>query len=266
LFLLEQLVYCSDLDAALNLPVADGHNLVLFGRAAGDEELEFLAQDFDWVVEGEVAHLDEGFKVVCRLRRLSDRSTLKRVERSFKEQDIGNALMVMSGEILVAIGSATSSSIEPRVPMYALPAAHVNQYLSALGQYLALTLADSAHARDSLYGERNIYGWLQTLAVSIPDNEPAQFMYFTALAKGCRMGSPMIDEFERPAVQRMRELVRAERYSARLLPLAAAVYPDNTEFGDLLASAKPVGDDAYSAWCGRLANAFPVVPTPPSKA
>jgi len=116
LFLLEQLVYCSDLDAALNLSVADGHNLVLFGRAAGDEELEFLAQDFDWAVEGEVAHLDEGFKVVCRLRRLSDRSTLKRVERSFKEQDIGNALMVMSGEILAAIGSATSSSIEPRVP------------------------------------------------------------------------------------------------------------------------------------------------------
>jgi len=76
----------------------------------------------------------------------------------------------------------------------------------------------------------------------------------------------MIDEFERPAAQRMRELVRAGRYSARLLPLVAAVYPGNVELGDLLAPAKPVGDDAYSTWCGRLANAFPVVPTPPSRA
>ncbi|MBD8880131.1 hypothetical protein IHE49_06530 [Rhodanobacter sp. 7MK24] len=265
LFLLEQLVYCSNLDVALNLPVADGHNLVLFGRAVREEELEFLAQDFDWAVEGEITHFDGGFKVVCRLRRLSDRSTLKRVEQSFKTQDIGDALMVMSGEILTAIGDATSSSIEPRVPMYALPTAHVNEYLSALGQYLALTLAHSVNARDSLYGERNIYGWLQTLAVTIPDNESAQFMYFTALAKGRRMNSPVIDEFERPAAQRMRELVRAGRYSARLLPLMAAVYPNNAELGDLLASAKSMGDDTYSAWCGRLSSSFPVVPMSPSK-
>jgi hypothetical protein len=265
LFLLEQLVYCSDLDVTLNLPVADGHNLVLFGRAAGDEELEFLAQDFDWAIEGEVTQLDEGFKVVCRLRRLSDRSTLKRVERSFRQQEIGDALTVISGEVLAALGSYTSSSVEPRVPMYALPATHANEYLSALGQCLALTLAGSANARDSLFGERNIYGWLQTLAVSVPDNEPAQFIYFTALAKGRRMNSPIIDEFERPAVQRMRELVRAGRYSARLLPLLAAIYPDNAELGDLLASTNLVGDDAYSAWCGRLANVFTVTPTPPSK-
>lgn len=267
LFLLEQLVYCSDLDVALNLPVADGHNLVLFGRAVEDDELESMAQDFDWAIEGEVAHLEEGFKIVCRLRRLGDRSTVKRVERSFKEQEAGDALMLMSGELLVAIGKATSTAIEPMVPMYALPTAHVTEYVSALGQYLALTLAGSANARATLYGERNIYGWLQTLAVSIPDNEPAQFMYFTALAKGRRMGSPIIDEFERPAAQRMRELVRAGRYSARLLPLMAAVYPNNAELGDLLAAAKPVGDDAYSAWCGRLASTFPVAPaTPPTKA
>lgn len=265
LFLLEQLVYCSDLDVTLNLPVADGHGLVLFGRAVGEDDLEAMSQDFDWVVEGDVMHLDEGFEIVCRLRRLSDRSTPKRIVRRFKEQAIGDALVVVSGEILAAIASATSVSIEPRVPIYTLPATHVNEYVSALGQYLALTLASLAKARDSLYGERNIYGWLQSLAVSIPDNEPAQFMYFTALAKGRRMNSPIIDEFERPAAQRMRELVRAGRYSARLLPLMAAVYPTNAELGDLLAAAKPVGDDAYSAWCGRLASAFPVVPTPPSK-
>lgn len=266
LFLLEQLVYCSDLDVTLNLPVADGHNLVLFGRAAWDEELEFLAQDFDWAVEGEVTRIDDGFRIICRLRRLSDLSTLKRVERSFIEQGIGEALTGISGEVLAAIGSCASSSIEPRVPMYALPAIHANEYLSALGQYLALTLAGSANARDSLYGERNIYGWLQTLAVTVPDNEASQFMYFTALAKGRRMNSPIIDEFERPAVQRIGELVRAGRYSARLLPLVAAIYPANAELGDLLASTKPLGDNAYSAWCGRLANAFPVVPVPPSKA
>ena len=266
LFLLELLVYCSDLDATLNLPVADGHNLVLFGRAVGDEELEFLAQDFDWAIEGEVTQLDEGFKVVCRLRRLSDRATLTRVERSFRQQEIGDALTVISEKVLAALGSYTSSSVEPRVPMYALPATYANEYLSALGQCLALTLAGSANARESLFGERNIYGWLQTLAVSVPDSEPAQFIYFTALAKGRRMNSPIIDEFERPAVQRIRELVRAGRYSARLLPLVAAIYPDNVELGDLLGSAKPIGDHAYSAWCGRLANAFPVLPTPPSKA
>lgn len=263
LFLLEQLVYCSDLHAALNLPVVDGHSLVLFGSAAGDEELDYLAQDFDFAVEGEIANADQGFRIICRLRRISDRSVLKRVERTFTENDVGEALSVMSGDILAAIGSATGSLIEPRVPMYSLPPKRVNEYLNGLGQYLALTLAGSAHKRDSLFGERNIYGWLQTLAVEIPEHEPAQFMYFTALAKGRRMDSPIVDEFERPAVQRMRELVRDGRYAARLLPLLVAVYPNNAELGDLLASAKSIGDPSYSAWCGRLSSAFPLAPAPP---
>lgn len=263
LFLLEQLIYCSDLNAALNLPVANGHGLVLFGGAVDDEQLDPLAEDFDLVVEGEVSERAEGFKIVCRLRQLSNRSTLKRVERQFKEEETGDSLLIMAGEILAAIGIAASTSIEPRLPVYALPTTRTYEYLSALGQYLAVTLACSANARDSLYGERNIYGWLQTLAVSIPDNESAQFMYFTALAKGRRMKSPIVDEFERPAVQRMRELVRAGRYSARLLPLIAAVYPNNSELGDLLASAKPTGDESYSAWCGRLPSSFPLAPTPP---
>ncbi|WP_233840422.1 hypothetical protein [Dyella sp. 2HG41-7] len=265
LFILEQLIFCSDLNAALNLPVADGHGLVMFGGAVDDEQLELMAGDFDLVVEGEVSQSEDGFKIVCRLRKLSDLSTLKRVERHFKDEEIGHSLMIMSGEVLAAIGVAASTSIEPRVPIYALPATRTNEYLSALGQYLAMTLACSANARDSLYGERNIYGWLQTLAVSIPDNEPAQFMYFTALAKGRRMKSPIVDEFERPAVQRMRDLVRAGRYSARLLPLLAAVYPNNTELGDLLASAKPPEDESYSAWCGRLPSVFPLTPNSPSK-
>jgi tetratricopeptide (TPR) repeat protein len=266
LFLLEQLTYCSDVNVALNLPVVDGHGLVLFGGPVEDEQLAHWAQDADLAVEGEVSHLDEGFKIICRLRRLSDLSTLKRVERHVNEQDAGDGLIALSGEILTAIGAAVSTTIEPRVPMYTLPTTHANEYLSALGQCLALTLASSAHTRDSLYGERNIYGWLQSLAVSLPGNEPAQFMYFTALAKGRRLNSPIVGEFERPAAQHMRDLVRAGRYSARLLPLMAAVYPDNAELGDLLASAKPTGDDAYATWCGRLASAFPVMPTPPSRA
>lgn len=263
LFLLEQLVYCSDLHAVLNLPVADGHNLVLFGRAAGDEELEFLAGDFDFAVEGQITVIDGDCKIICRLRRLDDLTTLKRVERRFGEHDVGDALVSISGEMLEAIGAATSATIEPRVPFYSLPATCVNEYVSALSQILALTLAASSNARDSLFGERNIYGWTQTLAASLPNNEPAQFMYFTALAKGRRMSSPIVDEFERPAVQRMRELCHAGGYSARLLPLLAAVYPNNDVLGDLLSSSKPVGDSLYSAWCGRIGKAFPVTPVQP---
>lgn len=265
LLLLEQLVYCSDLKVAMNLPVADRHNFVLFGQPLSDDELDYLGQEFDLAVEGEVSAGQDGFHVVCRLRRLSDRVTLKRVERRFNEQDVGSALVVLSGELLVSIAEATGALVEPRVPMYALPGSDVNEYVSGLAQYLALTLASVAKARETLFGERNIYGWLQTLAVSIPDSEPAQFMYLTALGKGRRMGSPMVDEFEKPAVQRMRELVDAGRFSARLLPLLAAVYPNNAELGDLLASAKPVGDEAYAAWCARVAAAFPVEAVPPSR-
>lgn len=264
LLLLEQLVYCSDLNVAMNLPVADRHHFVLFGQPLSDDELEYLGQDFDLAVEGEVSAGDEGFNVVCRLRRLSDRETLKRVERRFSEQALGDALVVLSGELLAAIGETASVVIEPRVPMYALPTSDINEYVSGLAQYLALTLASVAKARETLFGERNIYGWMQTLAVSVPDSEAAQFMYFTALGKGRRMGSPMVDEFEKPAVQRMRELAGAGRYSARLLPLLAAVYPNNAELGDLLASAKPVGDEAYSAWCGRVAAGFPIEAVPPA--
>ncbi|MDQ8049255.1 tetratricopeptide repeat protein [Luteibacter sp.] len=265
LLLLEQLVYCSDLRVAMNLPVADQHNFVLFGQPLSDDELDYLGQDFDLAVEGEVSAGQDGFNVVCRLRRLSDRVTLKRVERRFNEREVGNALVVLSGELLASLAEATGAIVEPRVPMYALPGTDVNEYVSGLAQYLALTLASVAKARETLFGERNIYGWLQTLAVSVPDSEPAQFMYFTALGKGRRMGSPLVDEFEKPAVQRMRELVQAGRFSTRLLPLLAAVYPNNAELGDLLASAKPTGDEAYAAWCARVAAAFPVEAVPPSR-
>lgn len=265
LLLLEQLVYCSDLDAALNLPVADGHHLVLFGRAVSEEELEYLARDFGFAVEGEIAVADgQQFKISYRLRKLDDLSILRHVERTFGELDAGDALIAITGEILTAIGTTTSSAIEPRVPMYALPSTCTSQYVSALGQVLSLTLCCLANARDALFGERNIYGWVQSLAVALPDNDPAQFMYFTALAKGRRMGSPIVDEFEKPAAQRMRELVKAGRYPARLLPLMVAVYPCNEELGELLASATPVEDEAYGTWCGRISGAFPMASAKPS--
>ena len=264
LLLLEQLIYCSDLETILNLPVADGHNLVLFECPVSDEELEHLAEDFAFAVEGEIAKIDGDFNVIYRLRRLEDLAVLTRVERRFTLEGSGDALVSLTGELLAGLAIATSTSIEPRVPLYTLPAAHVTQYVSALGQVLALTLVDSPSARKRLFGERNIYSWLQTLAVSLPTSEPAQFMYFTALAKGRRFRSPILNEFERPAVQRMRELQRAGSYSARLLPLMVAVYPDNDELFDMLSSAKPAEDDAYAAWCGRIAGTFPARPVGPS--
>ncbi|WNL44071.1 hypothetical protein RKE25_11580 [Dyella sp. BiH032] len=265
LLLLEQLIYCSDLDAIFNVPVADGHNLVLFGRPIGDEELEFLAGEFAFAAEGEIAALEgERFKITYRLRKLDDLAIVRQVEREFGAADAGDALIAITGEVLSALGAATASVIEPRVPMYALPAACASEYVSALGQALSLTLVCLADARDTLFGERNIYGWMQSLAVALPDNDPAQFMYFTALAKGRRMGSPIVDEFEKPAAQRMRELVRAGRYPARLLPLIVAVYPDNDELGELLAAAVPVSDETYGTWCARISGAFGAASAKPS--
>lgn len=257
LLLLEQLTYCSDLDAAVNLPVADGYNLVLSSRTIDDEGLEILAGEYAFAVEGEIAAFEaKRFKITYRLRKLDDLAIVRQVEREFGDADAGDALIAITGEILSALGTATASVIEPRVPMYALPTAYASQYVSALGQVLSLTLACVANTRDVLFGERNIYGWVQSLAIALPDNDPAQFMYFTALAKGRRMGSPIVDEFEKPAAQRMRELAKAGRYPARLLPLMVAVYPDNDELGELLASAAPVPDEAYGAWCGRIGGAF----------
>lgn len=257
LLVLEQLVYCSDLDVAFHLPVADGHNLVLFGQPLNEETLEQLAEDFAFAAEGEIDDLDDGtFNIIYRLRRLSNLATVATVERRFSVEDGGNALIVVSGEMLNALGVATSALIEPRTPVYTLPAAYPSEYISALAQTLALTLADSAKARESLFGERDIYGWLQTLAANLRSNEPAQFMYFTALAKGRRLGSPIVDEFERPAAQRMRELIHAGSYAARLLPLIAAVYPNNDELYEMLSAAKPIYDPAYTAWCSRIAEAF----------
>lgn len=261
LLVLEQLVYCSDLDVAFHLPVADGHNLVLFGQPVNDEALEQLAEGFAYAAEGEIEELDDGaFNIVYRLRRLSDLTAIATVERRFSLEEGGNALIAISGEMVKGLGAATATLIEPRTPMYTLPSAFPSEYTSALAQTLALTLADSAKAREGLFGERNIYGWLQTLAANLSSNEPAQFMYFTALAKGRRLGSPIVDEFERAAAQRMRELVRAGSYSARLLPLAATIYPKNDELYELLSSVKPLEDAAYAAWCGRIAEAFRIKP------
>lgn len=258
LLMLEQLVFCSELDAAMNLPVADGHHLVLFGSPTSEDELEYLGRDFAYAVEGEVAPEGDGFTVVCRLRRLDDMATLLRVAHHVTDDTAGDVLIAVTGELLAALGEATGMTIEPRVPHYVLPEAYTAQYLGGLGQTLALTLASTPETRADLHGERNIYGWMQTLAVTLPHDEPAQFMYFTALAKGRRSGSTMVDEFEKPAVQRMRELVKENRYSARLLPLVAAVFPSNDELYELLATAKAAHEPGYAAWCARIAGTFPV--------
>ena len=88
-------------------------------------------------------------------------------------------------------------------------------------------------------------------------------MYMTALAKGRRVGSPIVDEFEEPAVQRMREIRDGGLYAFRLLPLLAAVFPANDAILDMLAVASGVHDPAYASWCARVAAAFPVMPEPP---
>ncbi|KAF1005832.1 MAG: Beta-barrel assembly-enhancing protease [Luteibacter sp.] len=264
LLLLEQLVFCSDLRAALHLPVANGYHLVLFGAPVADDELERLADDHDFAVEGDIVEQEDGFEIVCRLRNLADRSVLARVTRRFVSDEAGDALIGLTGELIMALGERTGRVIEPRSAHYALPQAHATPYVSALGQTLALTLARTTEARESLHGERNIYGWMQTLALALPNNEAAQFMYVTALAKGRRVGSPIVDEFEEPAVQRMREIRDAGLYATHLLPLLAAVFPSNDALFDMLAMAPASHEPAYAAWCARVAAAFPVVPEPPA--
>lgn len=87
-----------------------------------------------------------------------------------------------------------------------------------------------------IYGERNIYGWMQRLAVACPDNEAAQFMYVTALAKGRRCGSPIVDEFEQPASERLRSLIAERRHAANLAPLLVATFPENTAIREMAAA------------------------------
>lgn len=263
LLLLEQLIFCSDLRASMNLPVAEGHHLVLFGSSLSDDEMAQLAEDYDYIVEGDIGETNDGFEIICRLRHLSDRSVLSTASRRFASDDAGDALVALTGELLASLAMQTGRLIEPRTTHYALPEAHATPYVSALGQTLALTLARTPEARRELHGERNIYGWMQALALALPGNEAAQFMYITALAKGRRAGSPIVDEFEEPAVQRMREMQQAGLYSTCLLPLLAAVFPANDAILDMLAVAPAMQDPAYAAWCGRVAAAFPVDPEPP---
>ncbi|WP_243048504.1 hypothetical protein [Dyella sp. RRB7] len=104
-----------------------------------------------------------------------------------------------------------------------------------------------------IYGERNIYGWMQRLAVACPDNEAAQFMYVTALAKGRRCGSPIVDEFEQPASERLRSLIAERRHAANLAPLLVATFPENTAIREMAAAQPALHDPAYQAWKARLA-------------
>ena len=263
LLLLEQLVFCSDLRATMHLPVANAYHLVLFGSPVDDDDLDRLAADHEFAVEGDIVEEGDGFEITCRLRDLSDRGVIAQATRRFGADEAGDALIALSGELIRALGERTQRAIEPRSAHYALPAAHATPYVSALGQTLALTLARTTEARESLHGERNIYGWMQTLALALPTNEAAQFMYMTALAKGRRVGSPIVDEFEEPAMQRMREIRDGGLYAFRLLPLLAAVFPANDAILDMLAVASGVHDPAYASWCARVAAAFPVMPEPP---
>jgi tetratricopeptide (TPR) repeat protein len=252
LFLLEQAVFRSELAPTAIIPVVGGGGLVLFGQPWSDDELRRFGEGYDYVVEGEVSEGADGFTVAWRAHPLADMSVCLTLERTFAADDFGEAALHLAETMLDALARKSATVVQPRGQYYAPPAEYATQYLSALAQTLVLTLLNGPGDREKLFGERNIYNWMQNLALASPDNEAAQIMYFTALAKGRRAGSPIVDEFELPATERIRSLANDGRYAARMAPLLAATFPDNIEMRRLAAAQARPDDPSYEAWRAKL--------------
>lgn len=256
LYLHEQLIFRSELKSVALIPATDENSLVLFGKPWDEDELRHVAEGYEYVVEGDIGEREDGFAVTWRVRAASDMHVLLRLERSVSMRELGPAVSEMAEEILGTLQHASGSTQPGRSTYYVPPRAFSTEYLSGLAQTLVLTLLGSPEQRTRLFGERNIYTWMQNLALSMPDNEAAQFMYFTALAKGRRSASPIVDEFERPAAERLRSLIDAQAYAACLAPLMAAVFPASETIRDMAAGV-PVGEDArYAAWVERVRSSL----------
>ncbi|MFC4765445.1 tetratricopeptide repeat protein [Dyella koreensis] len=261
LYLHEQLIFRSELQSVALIPTTDENSLVLFGQPWSEDELRHFVEGYEYVVEGDIGEREDGFVVTWRVRSAGDLNVLLRLERSVTTRELGPAVSEMAEEMLHVLQRASGSTSPGKTTYYAPPRTFCTEYLSALAQTLVLTLLESPGQRERLFGERlfgerNIYTWMQNLALSMPDNEAAQFMYFTALAKGRRYASPIVDEFERPAAERLRSLVDAQSYAARVAPLVTATFPASGAIRDAATSVR-VGEDAkYAAWVERVQSSF----------
>lgn len=253
LYLGEALYFQSTLDAHVLIPVAGGSGLVLFGAQESDDQLRRLGEQYDYVLHGTVEAQASGMHL--RMRLLSSKNLEERAvfDKLLPTDDIGPTVLALAANVrdrLLALTGTTQPSPSYWSPP---PTESADVYLTAISQTLVLTLVRTPEQRAQIWGERNILHWMQSLAISLPDNEAAQFMFLTALVKARRFGSPLVREFERTALARARDLLQARRFSARLAPLAYSLYRRQSEF-EWCATADYAFDPGYAAWCDRLAH------------
>jgi tetratricopeptide (TPR) repeat protein len=254
LFLAETLYFESDLSPLVLIPTATNGGLVLFGAPETEDHLAHLLQSYDLVVTGTVSAHDNKQSIQLQVRSATQPGVIAEIKTEFLIEDAGNATLALSKEFLsllsnkkVAQACKAPGFYEPPPPSYA------DQYLTALGQVLVITLTRSPEQRSLIWGERSIFTWLQTLAITLPDHEASQFLFFTSLVKAKRYGSRLLPEFERVAMTRLHDLMRAQKYSARLAPLLYALYGRFDDF-EWAAAGQHLLEPGYAAWCDVLAN------------
>lgn len=254
LYLSEIMYFGSSLECHALIPYAMPANLVLFGAEESEEQLRAFADGYDYVLQGTVRYQADAMVVRLRLRAKEDLAMLAEFTRILPHANPGRPMLELADEIadrLVAVAGGQRTKPAWCQPP---PADAAVAYLSALNQSLIMTLTRTPDDRAKLWGERHLLHWMQGLAASLQEHEGTQFIFFTALAKMQRAGSPLVREFERGALARLRELQEAKLFSARLAPMAFAMFRRREEF-EWAATNDFAFEPGYAAWCDRVAHA-----------
>jgi len=254
LYLSEIMYFGSSLECHAMIPYAMPANLILFGAEESEEQLRAFAAGYDYILQGKVRYQPDAMVIRLRLKATEDLAVLAEFTRTLPHANPGQPMLELADEVadrLVAIAGGQRMKPAWCQPP---PADAAVAYLSALNQSLIMTLTRTPDDRAKLWGERHLLHWMQGLAASLQEHEGTQFIFFTALAKMQRAGSPLVREFERGALARLRELQEAKLFSARLAPMAFAVFRRREEF-EWAATNDFAFEPGYAAWCDRVAHA-----------
>jgi len=139
-------------------------------------------------------------------------------------------------------------------PLFRVPK-HFREYLAALGQLFALSVA-RWEMSDDLFGERNIHRWLLALALNDADSPVAKLGFAAALANSRRRGSDVYRELEKEALAMFGSVTPPDGDLHRITPVVFRLFDRMDEFEQRRNELMPGADDRYIRWLASLDTLF----------
>jgi len=257
LMLLETLLYFSDHEPFVMIPVAAGMGPIVSNKEVDDNYLKEVAakHNLDYVITGSILLNGTEYSISNRIYSSAEQ-TVSVVKTDTSGAKFGQSCIEMISDIHAKLGCPIPSEIEQNKMIYKIPKpAQFSEYLSALGQLLMQSLITKGVASiEGLKGERDMLNCYLGLALADPENQIFRVMLVSGMEKSKSCNSKVYKEFKQQAISLLSEK-NESNYSRRLLPFVYNMFGMKNESikqKNLLLST--IQDETYCRWLEQIST------------